>query len=181
MDDILSLHEVKAVVQRSRGKLHVQLVGELIERHEIGRVFVLHGHAEADVLHAHLHELFQRRIAAVEAVGEPSYLVVGLFEPLDGDADADVGKLLAEVDDSVGEKAVRRDDDAVALFIELAHDFFEVPADEGFAARDVGKVHTGELFDRFDRELLLGARGRLIAVAHGAARVAAVCDDDRSV
>ena len=181
VNDVFCLHKVETVVQRSRRKLHVHLVGELIERHKIGCVLILHGHAEANVLHAHLNELFKRRIAAVEAVREAPDLVVGLFEPLDGDADADVGELLAEIDDAIGKETVRRDDDAVALFIELAHDLFKVLPDEGLAARDVGKIHFGELSDRLDGELLFGPRGRLIAIAHGAARVAAICNDDRSV
>ena len=181
VDDVLRLHKVEAVVQRRRCKLHVHLVGEQVQRHQVRRVLVLHGHAEADVLHAHLHELFERRIAAIEAVLQAADLVIGLFQALDGDADADLRELPAQIENAVGEEPVGGDDDAVALFIELAHDLFKVLPDEGLAARDVGKIHFGELSDRLDGELLFGPRGRFIAIAHGAARVAAICNDDRSV
>lgn len=181
VDDVLGLDEVEAVVQRRRGELHAQLVGDLIERHQVGRVEVLHRHAEAHVGVLELDELLERGVAAVVAVLQAADLVVGLLQALDGDADADVGELLAQVDDTVGEEAVGGDDDAVGLLVELAHDVLEVLADEGLAAGDVGEVHLGELLDGLDGELLLRAAGSLVAVAHGAARVAAVGDDDGTV
>lgn len=181
VDDVLCLDEVEAVVQRRRGELHAQLVGDLVEGHQVGRVEVLHRHAEAHVGVLELDELLERGVAAVVAVLQAADLVVGLLQALDGDADADVGELLAQVDDAVGEESVGGDDDAVGLLVELAHDVLEVLADEGLAAGDVGEVHLGELLDGLDGELLLRAAGRLIAVAHGAARVAAVGDDDGAV
>lgn len=181
VDDVLGLDEVEAVVQRRRGELHAQLVGNLVEGHQVGRVEVLHRHAEAHVGVLELDELLERGVAAVVAVLQAADLVVGLLQALDGDADADVGELLAQVDDAVGEEAVGGDDDAVGLLVELAHDVLEVLSDEGLAAGDVGEVHLGELLDGLDGELLLRAAGRLVAVAHGAARVAAVGDDDGAV
>ena len=181
VDDVLGLDEVEAVVQRSRGELHAQLVGDLVEGHQVGRVEVLHRHAEAHVGVLELDELLERGVAAVVAVLQAADLVVGLLQALDGDADADVGELLAQVDDAVGEEAVGGDDDAVGLLVELAHDVLEVLADEGLAAGDVGEVHLGELLDGLDGELLLRAARSLVAVAHGAARVAAVGDDDGTV
>ena len=181
VDDVLCLDEVEAVVKRRRGELHAQLVGDLVEGHQVGRVEVLHRHAEAHVGMLELDELLERGVAAVVAVLQAADLVVGLLQPLDGDADADVGELLAQVDDAVGEEAVGGDDDAVGLLVEFAHDVLEVLADEGLAAGDVGEVHLGELLDGLDGELLIRAAGRLVAVAHGAARVAAVGDDDGTV
>lgn len=181
VDDVLGLDEVEAVVQRRRGELHAQLVGDLVEGHQVGRVEVLHRHAEANVRVLELDELLERGVAAVVAVLQAADLVVGLLQALDGDADTDVGELLAQVDDAVGEEAVGGDDDAVGLLVELAHDVLEVLADEGLAAGDVGEVHLGELLDGLDRKLLLRAAGRLVAVAHGAARVAAVGDDDGTI
>ena len=181
VDDVLGLDEVEAVVQRGRGELHAQLVGDPVEGHQVGRVEVLHGHAEAHILHAHLPEFFQGGVAAVVAVGEAAYLVVGLLEALDGDTDADVGELFAQVEDTVGEEAVGGDDDAVRLLPQLPHDVLQIRADKGLAAGDVGEVHLWELLDGLDGELLLRAAGRLVAVAHGAARVAAVGDDDGTV
>ena len=181
VDDVLCLDEVEAVVKRRRGELHAQLVGDLVEGHQVGRVEVLHRHAEAHVGVLELNELLERGVAAVVAVLQAANLVVGLLQALDGDADADVGELLAQVDDAVGEEAVRGDDDAVGLLVELAHDVLEVLADEGLAAGDVGEVHLGELLDGLDGQLLIRAAGCLVAVAHGAARVAAVGYDDGTV
>ena len=181
VDDVLGLDEVEAVVKRRRGELHAQLVGDLVERDQVGRVEVLHRHAEAHVGVLELDELLERGVAAVVAVLQAADLVVGLLQALDGDADADVGELLAQVDDAVGEEAVGGDHDAVGLLVELAHDVLEVLADEGLAAGDVCEVHLGELLDGLDGELFLRAAGSLVAVAHGAARVAAVGDDDGTV
>lgn len=181
VDDVLGLDEVEAVVKRRRGELHAQLVGDLVERHQVGRVEVLHRHAEAHVGVLELDELLESGVAAVVSVLQAADLVVGLLQALDGDADTDVGELLAQVDDAVGEEAVGGDDDAVGLLVELAHDVLEVLADEGLAAGDVGEVHLGELLDGLDGELLLRAARSLVAVAHGAARVAAVGYDDGTV
>lgn len=57
VDDVLGLDEVEAVVQRRRGELHAQLVGDLVERHQVGRVEILHRHAEAHVGVLELDEL----------------------------------------------------------------------------------------------------------------------------
>lgn len=181
VDDVLGLDEVEAVVQRRRSELHAQLVGDLVEGHQVGRVEVLHRHAEAHVGVFELDELLERGVAAVVSVIQAADLVVGLLQTLDGDADADVGELLAQINDAVGEEAVGGDDDTVGLLVELAHDVLEVLTDERLAAGDVGEVHLRELLDGLDGELLLRAAGRLVAVAHGAARVAAVCDDDGTV
>lgn len=113
VNDVLGLDEVEAVVQRRCGELHAQLVGDLVERHQVGRVEVLHRHAEAHVGVLELDELLERGVAAVVAVFQAADLVVGLLQALDGDADADVGELLAQVDDAVGEEAVGGDHDAV--------------------------------------------------------------------
>ena len=181
VDDVLCLDEVEAVMQRRRGELHTQFVGDLVERHQVGRVEVLNRHAEAHVGVLELDELLERGVAAVIAVLQAADLVVGLLQTLDGDADADVGELLAQVDDTVGEEAVGGDHDAVGLLVELAHDVLEVLADEGLAAGDVGEVHLGELLDGLDGQFLLWAAGSLVAVAHGAASVTAVGDDDGTV
>ena len=130
---------------------------------------------------SHLHELLERGVAALEAVGKAADLVVGLLQALDGDADADLGKLLREVEDPVGEVSVRRDDDAVALLVELPDDVFEVRPDEGLPSRDVGEVHRRKLLDRLEGELLLGTARGLEAAAHVAARVAPVGHDDGAV
>lgn len=181
VDDVLGLNEVEAVVKRRRGELHAQLVGDLVEGHKVGRVEVLHRHAEANIWVLELDELLERGVAAVVSVIQAADPVVGLLQALDGDADADVGELLAQVDDAVGEEAVGGDHDAVGLLVELAHDVLKVLANEGLAAGDVCEIHLGELLDGLDGELLLRAAGRLVAVAHGAARVAAVGDDDGTV
>ena len=181
VDDVLGLDEVEAVVQRSRGELHAQLIGDLVEGHQVGRVEVLHRHAEAHVGVLELDELLEGGVASVVSVIQAADLVVGLLQALDGDADADVGELLAQVDNAVGEEAVGGDHDTVGLLVELAHDVLEVLSDEGLAAGDVCEIHLRELLDGLDGELLLRTAGSLVAVAHGAARVAAVGDDDGTV
>ena len=150
MNDILCLDKVETVVQGRRGELHIHLVGEQVQRHEVGRVLVLNGHTEADVLHSHFNELLEGCIAAIEAVLQTADFVVGLLQPLDGNSYADIGELLAEVDYAVCKETVGGDDNAVALFIEFAHNVLQVLTDEGLAARNVGEVHFGELFNRFD-------------------------------
>lgn len=78
-DDVLGLDEVEAVVQRRRGELHAQLVRDLVEGHQVGRVEVLHRHAEPDVGVLELDELLERGVAAVVAVLQAADLVVGLL------------------------------------------------------------------------------------------------------
>ena len=181
LDDVAGLDEVEAVVEGRRREFHAELIGELVEGDEVLRVAVLDGHAEADILHAHGDELLQGVVAAVEAVGQAADGVVGLLEALDGDADADLREFPGEVEDPVGEEAVGRDDDAVALLVEFAHDVLQVLPDEGLTAGDVGEVHPRELPDGLDGQLLLRAGGGFIAVAHGAPGVAPVGDDDGAV
>ena len=68
VDDVLCLDEVEAVVQRRRGELHAQLVGDLVEGHQVGRVKVLDRHAEANVGVLELDELLERGVTAVVSV-----------------------------------------------------------------------------------------------------------------
>ena len=68
VDDVLCLDEVEAVVQRRRGELHAQLVGDLVEGHQVGRVEVLDRHAEANVGVLELDELLERGVTAVVSV-----------------------------------------------------------------------------------------------------------------
>ena len=128
----------------------MHLIGEKVQRHQVWCILVLYGHAEADVLHAHFNKFLKRCIAAVETVLQTADLIIGLLQSLDGNSYADIGELLAEVDDAVCKETVGGDDDAVALFIEFAHNILQILTDEGLAARDVGEIHFGELFNRFD-------------------------------
>ena len=130
VNDVLRLNEVEAVVQARGRELHAHLIREVVERNEVWCVFVLHRHAETDVLHAHGAERFQRLVPALETVFKSANFVIGLFKPLNGNADPDLGELLRQIHDSVREKAVRRDDDAVALFIQFPHNVFQVGADK---------------------------------------------------
>ena len=181
MDDVLGLHEVEAVVQAGSCELHAQLVGYLVQRHQVGGVSVLHRHAEAHVGVLQLNQPLQGLVAALVAVLKAADLVVGLLQPLDGDADAHLRELLAKVDDAVGEEAVGGNHDAVRLLVQLANNLLQVGPDEGLASRDVGEVHLGELLYRPDGQLLIGAAGGHVAVAHRAPRIAAVRHDDGAV
>ena len=168
-------------MQAGGGELHAELVGKLVQRHQVRSVAILHRHAKAHVRVLHFHELLERLVAAVEAVLGTADLIVGLLQTLDGDADSHLGEFLGKGDDAVGEEAVGGDDDAVGLLVQLAHDIRKVGPDEGLATGDVGEVHARELLDHVEGELLLRTAGSLVAVAHGAARVAAVRYDYGSV
>lgn len=180
-DDVLRFDEIETVVQRCGRELHPQPVGNQIERHEVCGIAVLYGHAEAHVLHSHLHKFAERGIAAVEPVLQAADFVVRLLQTLYADADADLREFPAEVDDAVRKETVGADDDAVRMPVEFAHDVLEVFPDKGLSPRDVGKVHPGELLYRIDGNLLLRLRRRLVSVAHRTARITAIGDDDRSV
>ena len=181
MDDVLGLHEIERVVQGSRGKLHPHVVADFVERHQIGGVAVLHGHAEPYVLHTGLTKFFQGLQAALIAVREAADGVVGAFKPFDGDAYAYLRELLAEVEDAVGEEAVGGDHYAVALLVKFAHHLLEVGADERFAPGDVCEIHLRKFPYGLDRDFLVGLRWCLVAAAHRAAGVAPVCHDYRAV
>ena len=181
VDDVLCLNKVEAVMQARGRELHTHLVREVVERHEVGGVLVLHRHAEADVLHAHGAERFQGLIPALEPVFQPADLVVGLLQTLDRDTNTDLGEFLAQINDTVGEEPIRGNNDAVALFLQLPHDVLEVGADKRLAARNVREVHGREFADCLEREFLLGLRGGFIPVAHRAARITAVGDNDRTI
>ena len=181
VDDVLGLHEIEAVVQGGGGKLHPHLIRQAVEGHEVGGVLVLHGHAEAHVLHPHLPELFQGGVAAVVAVGEAADLIVGLLEALDGDADTDVRELPAQVEDAVGEEAVGGDDDAVRLLPQLPHNVLQVGADERLATSNVREVHLRQFLDGFDADFFLRLGRCFITVAHGATSVATISDDNRTI
>ena len=80
MDDVLCLNEVEAVMQRSSCKLHAHLIGDFVQRNKVRSVLILDGHAETNVLHAHLTQLLQRAITTLVAVLQTTDLVVGLLQ-----------------------------------------------------------------------------------------------------
>ena len=59
------------VVQRGGGKLHPHLVRQPVERHQIGGVAILHGHAEPYVLHAHGPQGLQGFVPPLKTVSKP--------------------------------------------------------------------------------------------------------------
>lgn len=177
VDDVVRLDKIEAVVEGRSRKLHSKLVGQLVERDEVLGILVLNSHTETNVRMLHLNELLERLVSTLESIWKPANLIVGLLKALDRDANAHLGELLTEVEDSIGEIAVGRDDDAITLLVKLAHDVLEVSTNERLAARDVGEVHARELLDRLERELLFWAGRCLEAAAHVASRVAAVGDD----
>ena len=168
-------------MQRGRRELHPHLVRDLIQRHQVRRILVLHRHAEAHILHPHLAQLLQRRIAPLVAVVQAANLVVRLLQALYRDTDANLRELLAEIQNPVREESVRRDYDAVALLVQFPHHLLQVRADKRFAARDVRKVHLWQLLDGLNRDFLLRLARCLIAVTHRATRVTPVRHDDRTV
>ena len=128
-------------MERCGRELHTHLVAQLIERHEVWSVFVLNGHTEAHILQSHLAEFLQGCIATIETIVQTTDFIVGLLQTLDRDTDTNLRELLRQVDDTVGEEAVGRDYDTVALLIKLTYDVLQVRTDERLTTRDVGKVH----------------------------------------
>ena len=151
VDDVVRLDKIETVVEGRSRKLHSQLVGQLVERDEILSILVLNSHTETNVRMLHLNELLERLVSALEPIWKPADLVIGLLKTLDGDANSHLGELFTEVEDSIGEVAVGRDDDAVALLVKLSHNVLKVGADERLTPRDVSEVHARELLDCLER------------------------------
>ena len=136
---------------------------------------------EANMLHAHLTQLLQRAITTLIAVLQAADLVVGLLQALDRDTDTDLRELLAQVNDTIGEEAVRGNNDTVRLLVQFAHNILQVGTDERLAAGDVGEVHLRQFLDGFDADLLFRLGRCFITVAHGATSVAAVSNNDSTI
>ena len=179
MDYVLCLNKVEAIVQRSSCKLHAHFVGNLIQRNKVGSILVLDCHSEANVLHAHLTQLFQRAVTTLVAILQATDLVVGLFQALDGNTDTDLRELLAQVNNTISEETVGRNDDTVGLLVQLTHDIFQISTDKRFAASDVCEIHLRQLLDSFDADFLFRLGRCFITVAHGS--VAAVSDNNRTI
>ena len=181
MDDIFCLNKVEAVMQRSRGELHTHLVGNLVQRNQVRSVLVLNSHTEADILHAHLTQLFQCAVTTLVAVLQTTDLVIGLFQTLDRDTNTDLRELLAQVNDTVGEETIRGNNDTVGLLVQFTHDILQISTDERLAAGDIGKVHLRQLLDGFDADFLFRLGRCLITVAHRATSVTTISNDDRTI
>ena len=181
MDDVLSLNEVEAVVQRSCCELHTHLIGDLIQRNKVRSVLVLNGHAEANILHAHLTQLLQRAVTTLVTILQATDLVVGLLQTLDRNTDANLRELLTQVNDTVSEETVCGNNDTVGLLVQLTHDILQVGADERLTAGDICKVHLRQLLDGLNADFLFRLRRCFVAVAHGATSIAAVSDDNRTI
>ena len=181
VNDILCLNEVEAVMQRGSCKLHAHLIGDFVQRHQVRSVLVLNSHTEADILHAHLTQLFQCAVTTLVAVLQTTDLVIGLFQTLDRDTNTDLRELLAQVNDTVCEETVGRNNNTVRLLVQFAHDILQISTDERLAAGDIGKVHLRQLLDGFDADFLFRLGRCLITVAHRATSVTTISNDDRTI
>ena len=181
MDDVLCLNEVEAVMQRSGSELHAHLIGDFIQRHQVRSVLVLNSHTEADILHAHLTQLFQCAVTTLVAVLQTTDLVIGLFQTLDRDTNTDLRELLAQVNDTLREEPICRNNDTVGLLVQFTHDILQVGTDERLATGDIGKVHLRQLLDGFNADFFFRLGRCFITVAHGATSIAAISDDDRTI
>ena len=181
VDDVLSLNEVEAVVQRSSCKLHAHLVRNLIQRNQVRSVLILNGHSEADILHAHLTQLLQCAVTTLVAILQATDLVIGLLQTLDRDTNTNLRELLAQVNDTVSEETVGRNNDTVGLLVQFTHDILQVGTDERLAAGDICKVHLRQLLDGFDTDFLFRLGRCFITVAHRATSVATVSDNNSTI
>ena len=181
VDDVLGLNEIEAVVQGSGCKLHAHLVGNLVQRNQVGSILVLNGHTKTDILHAHFTQLLQCAVTTLVAVLQATNLIVGLLQTLDRDTNTDLRELLTQINDTICEKTVRGNNDTVRLLVQFTHDILQVGTDERLAAGDVGEVHLRQFLDGFDADLLFRLGRCLITVAHGATSIAAVSDDNRTI
>ena len=181
VDDVLSLNEVERVMERCGSKLHTHLVAQLIERHEVWSVFVLNGHTEAHILQSHLAEFLQGCIATIETIVQATDFIIGLLQTLDRDTDTNLRELLRQVDDTVGEEAVGRDYDTVALLIKLTYDILQIRTDERLTTRDVGKIHLRKFLDSLYRDFLLWFRRSLVTITHRTTRIATISYNDSTI
>ena len=181
MNDVLRFNKIEAIVQRSSCKLHAHLIGNLVQRNQVRSVFVLNGHAKANVLHAHLTQLLQCAVTTLVAVLQATNLVVGLLQTLDRDTNTDLRELLAQINDTVGEETIRRNNDTVRLLVQFTHDILQVGADERLATSNVREVHLRQFLDGFDADFFLRLGRCFITVAHGATSVATISDDNRTI
>jgi len=141
MDDVLCFNEVEAVVQRSRCKLHAHLIGNLVQRNQVRSILVLNGHTKTDIFHAHFTQLLQCAVTTLVAVLQTTDLVIGLFQTLDRDTNTDLRELLAQVNDTIREEPICRNNDTVGLLVQFTHDILQVGTDKRLATGDIGKVH----------------------------------------
>ena len=107
--------------------------------------------------------------------------MLGLLQTFDRNADTNLRKLFAQINNTICEETVRGNDDTVRLLIQFAHDILQVGTDERLTAGDVCKVHLRQLLDSFDADFFFRFGRCFITVAHGATSVAAVSDDDRTI
>ena len=118
---------------------------------------------------------------AREAILQAADLIIGLLQTLNGDPDADIGKLFAKIHDPVRKETVGRDNDPLRLLVQLPDNVLQIRTDKGLTAGDIGKIHFRQLADGLNGDFLLWLGGGSIAVTHGATRVASVRHDDRTV
>ena len=181
MNDVLRFNKIEAVMQGSGCKLHAHLIGNLVQRNQVRSIFVLNGHAKANVLHAHLTQLLQCAITTLVAVLQATNLVIGLLQALDRNTYTDLRELLAQVNDTICEETVGRNDDTVGLRVQLTHNILQVSTDKRFATGDVREVHLRQLLDCFDADFLFRLGRCFITVAHGTTSITAIGDDDRTI
>ena len=181
VDDIVGLHKVEAVMQGRSREFHAHLIRNLVKGHQVRRILILYRHTKAHILHSHVPEGFQGIVAPVEAVVKTPDLVVGLFQALNGNTDADLRELPAQIHDPVRVEAVGRDDDPVTLFVQLPDDVLQILPDEGLTAGDIGKIHFRQFADGLNGDLLLRPGRSLGPVAHVAPCIAPVGYDHGAI
>ena len=139
-DYIVFFVEVVRIMKSSCGELHPQALAQLIERKHVFRVIVRHRAAETDILQPHFLQCQQCAKSLVETSRMTAQFVVLATQPLDGNADADIWKLLCQRHHTILKPSARRNDNTVGMPVAFLHNLRQILADERFATRQVDKL-----------------------------------------
>ena len=179
---VVDLVELEAVVQGGRGHLAAVAAAELVDLEQLVAVVVLEGGRKAEIAAAGGDEAAHGGHFALETVFLAADGVVPRAEAFEGNADLDVGVLADDALELVALEAVGGNFELAGLGMEEIDDLLEVGAERGLAAGEVEIVESGGELGEDGGGDLFGGEGRVLPdVAHGAARIAAVGQDDGEI
>ena len=153
-------------MQRSSRKLHTHLIRYFIQRYKVWCILILHSHTKAHVLHTHFAKLLQCSITTLISIVQTTNLIISLLQSLNRNTNTNLWKLLTQFDDTVGEEAVGRDHDTVALLIQFTHHLLQVSTNKRLTTSNIGEIHLWQFLYSFQRYLLIRLRWSLITITH---------------